>query len=62
MEKLKSNKLVGKVMKAWNVYLYGDLIDTVFFVADMNEMDVRCSLIYNDGYDLSIKVKEEKND
>ena len=60
MEKLKSNKLVGKVMKAWNVYLYGDLIDTVFFVEDMNEMDVRCSLIYNDGYDLAITVKVEK--
>ena len=42
-------------MQAWNVYLFGRLIDTVFatgYTAD----EMRRSLINHDGYDARITV------
>ena len=44
-------------MRAWNVYLNGKLIDTVFATGyDADEM--RRSLINHDGYDPGITVDE----
>ena len=43
-------------MQAWNVYLNGKLIDTVFATGyDAEEM--RRSLINHDGYDAGITVR-----
>ena len=41
----------------WNVYLNGELIDTVFFDATCDESYVLRALIDHDGYDPNIKVK-----
>jgi hypothetical protein len=46
-------------MKAYNVYLLGRLIDTVFFTGYTAE-EVRRSLIDHDGYDSRITVRERK--
>lgn len=43
--------------KAYNVYLNGRLIDTVWFTGYTAE-DVRRSLIEHDGYDSRIFVEE----
>lgn len=45
-------------MKAWNVYLDGELIDIVFYNDDFDVEEVKQSLINHDGYDPSITVKE----
>jgi hypothetical protein len=42
---------------AWNVYLRGKLIDTVFFTTDYTAEEVRRSLIDHDGYDSGITVR-----
>lgn len=45
--------------EAWNVYLNGRLIDTVFATGyDAEEM--KRSLINHDGYDPRIRVKKQK--
>lgn len=44
-------------MRAWNVYLNGKLIDTVFFMEDCDKQYVKDSLINHDGYDSRIVVK-----
>lgn len=44
-------------MKAWNVYLNGKLIDTVFFDRDCDKDYVLDSLINHDGYHPNIKIK-----
>jgi hypothetical protein len=40
----------------WNVFLKGNLIDSVPFMDDMDEWHVKDSLINHDGYDPEIKV------
>lgn len=46
--------------KAWNVYLHGNWIDTVFYTLDCDAEYVRNSLINHDGYDSRIQVKGAK--
>jgi hypothetical protein len=41
---------------AWNIYLNGRLIDTVFYNPDCDREYVRDGLINHDGYDSRIKV------
>lgn len=43
--------------QAWNVYLHGKKIDTVFCSPTDDAGDVRRSLINHDGYDVSITVR-----
>lgn len=43
-------------MQAWNVYLNGKEIDTVFVSSCISAEDVKQSLIEHDGYDANIKV------
>lgn len=43
--------------QAWNVYLRGKLIDTVFFTHDIDADTVRRSLVNHDGYDSAITVR-----
>lgn len=43
-------------MGAWDVYLNGKLIDTVFFNRGCDRDYVRRSLIEHDGYDPNIVV------
>ena len=43
--------------KAWDVYLSGKLIDTVWFDADCSEKYVRDALIDHDGYHPGVVVK-----
>ncbi len=47
-------------MKAYNVYLNGKLIDTVFFNKTCDSQYVKDSLISHDGYDYRIIVKKAK--
>ena len=49
-------------MRAFNVYLRGKLIDTVFYGDDerVTRDDVRRSLIGHDGYDPAIVVRERR--
>lgn len=47
-------------MKAWDVILYGECIDTVWFDEDMDEWDILHSLIEHDGYHPTISVCEVK--
>lgn len=44
-------------MQAWNVYLNGKLIDTVFFNKNCDKDYVKDSLINHDGYDYDINVR-----
>lgn len=44
-------------MNAWNVYLNGRLIDTVFFDKTCDEHWVYDSLVNHDGYNPNIIVK-----
>jgi hypothetical protein len=43
--------------QAWNVYLNGKKIDTVFCSRGDSASDVRRSLINHDGYDAGITVR-----
>lgn len=43
--------------KKWNVYLFGNWIDTVYFTLDCDVEYIRSSLINHDGYDSRIQVK-----
>lgn len=43
--------------RAWNVYLRGRLIDTVWFDADCDRDYVLRALIDHDGYDSRIEVQ-----
>lgn len=49
-------------MQAFNVYLSGKLIDTVFYSQSANETpeDVKRSLVNHDGYDSRIVVKRAR--
>jgi hypothetical protein len=46
-------------MVAWNVYLNGKQIDTVFYETDCDAEYVRKSLIDHDGYDFRIFVEKD---
>lgn len=46
--------------KAWNVYLGGRLINTVYFTPDCDAEYVRRSLINHDGYDARITVRSRE--
>jgi hypothetical protein len=45
---------------AWNVYLNGKLIDTVWYTKECDQEYVRTSLINHDGYDPQIIVRKAK--
>lgn len=49
-------------MQAFNVYLNGKKIDTVFYSASPKETpeDVKRSLVEHDGYDPAIVVKKAR--
>ena len=44
-------------MKAWDVFVKGRWIDTVFYTKDCDADYVRRSLINHDGYDSRIVVR-----
>lgn len=48
-------------MNAWDVYLNGKKIDTVFYMPDCDAEYVRTSLINHDGYDARITVVKAKS-
>lgn len=53
------NSAIGAIpMKAWDVYLNGNIIETVFFDCDCGEWYVYRSLVDHDGFDSRITVKE----
>ena len=45
-------------MQAWNVYLNGKRIDTVFFMKDCDKDYILRSLINHDGYNPCIKIRK----
>ena len=45
------------IMQAWNIYLKGKLIDTVFYDKDCDKNYVHRSLIDHDGYNPGIQIK-----
>jgi hypothetical protein len=47
-----------KIHQAWNVYLHGKLIDTVFNDPRDTREEVKKSLVNHDGYDSEIIVKK----
>lgn len=47
-------------MKTWNVYVNGELYDTVFFQAEFTAAEVKRSLIVYDNYPFNIIVKAER--
>jgi hypothetical protein len=46
--------------QAWDVFLNGKLIDTVFFDEDMGKDAVYQSLVNHDGYHTAIVVRKAK--
>lgn len=46
-------------MNAWNVYLNGRYIDTVYYDKKYDNEDVRMSLINHDGYSHRITVRRK---
>jgi hypothetical protein len=47
-------------MIAWNVYLNGRIIDTVFYDKNCDKEYVRNGLINHDGYDPRIVVRKAR--
>lgn len=47
--------------QAFNVYLKSKLIDTVFYVGDVDKQEVKTSLIDHDDYDPNIRVTRARN-
>ena len=45
---------------AWDVFLCGRLIDTVFYTNDMTADSIYHSLVKHDGYDYHIEVRRAK--
>ena len=45
-------------MQAWNVYLNGEYLDTVFFLPRHDAQDVCNSLVNHDGFDAAIIVEQ----
>jgi len=46
-------------MQAWNVFLDGNLIDTVWFQDDLNQDWILDALINHDHYDPDINVAKD---
>jgi hypothetical protein len=44
-------------MRAWDVYLNGRLIETVFYDSDCDEWYVKHTLVNHDGYNPAIEVR-----
>ena len=44
-------------MKAWEIYLHGELIEIVYFNRDMDEDQVRRSLVDHDGFSPEITLR-----
>lgn len=47
-------------MQKWNVYLYGKLIETVFFCKEMSCSSVKLALINHDGFNCQIQIVKGK--
>ena len=47
-------------MVAWNVYLGGKLIDTVFYDDDCDADYVRRGLVDHDGYNPAITIRRDR--
>lgn len=45
-------------MQAWNVYLYGKNINTVYFNKGIDQKYVYDSLVNHDGFNPNIKVRK----
>jgi len=45
---------------AWNVYLKGKIIDTVFYDSNCDREYVRRGLVEHDGYDPAIVVRKAR--
>lgn len=46
------------IMQAWDVFLLGHFVDTVFFVQSCDELYVLNSLINHDGFDNRINIEK----
>lgn len=46
-------------MKAFDIFLQGDWIDTVFYNSDFTCEEVRISLIQHDNFNPNIEVRDE---
>lgn len=57
---LKGTTFARSPHQAWDVVLDGGVIDTVFYDPDMDEDEVRRSLINHDGYDARIRVRKPR--
>jgi hypothetical protein len=49
-------------MKCWEIWLYANLIDKVFFRKDMTADEVKQSLVNHDGYNPFIGVHSHEYD
>jgi len=47
-------------MVKFNVYLYGKLIDSVFYNINITSQEVKKSLVDHDGYNPNITIKQVK--
>lgn len=45
-------------MRAWDIYLDGQLIDTVFYIREVEADAVKTALINHDGLPVRIEVRE----
>jgi hypothetical protein len=59
-EGLKIGEESENPSNAWDVFLHGENIDTVFYTEGNDAEDIRKSLIEHDGYDPDIEVKRRK--
>ena len=51
---------MSEKMTAWNIYLNGRLIDTVFYLESCDRDYVKDGLINHDGYNPNIKVFKQR--
>lgn len=58
--KLSQSRENKMKMIFWDVWLWGELIDSVPYTADCNADYVYCSLVNHDGYDYHIEVRKAK--
>lgn len=56
-ERVKEKQVPAhKAYQAWDVYLHGRWIDTVFYDTNVDAWSVKDELVGHDGYDSGIKV------